>query len=362
MESALYILAGSLLVALLLLAFFIGRSRRQGGDGRYDALRSELNSSLASNMNVITGQMQDLSQAVVAQLASVTNQLNSHSGQLSSRMDNATRIMGDVKQDLGVLSKATSELSEIGRDISGLGDILAAPKARGGLGEFLLGDLLASCLPAKYFSLQHTFRSGKRVDAVIRLSGGILSVDSKFPLENFKRLLEAENGGEKTLAKKKFISDCKSHVDAIADSYILPGEGTLDFALMYVPAENVYYEMALQSAIEGGLIEYAFKKKVIPVSPNTFYLYMQTILMGLKGFEISKRTGEIRKGLERLSNDFAALMPDFDLLGRHLRNAALKHDDMGRKVRGFGSAISDLSMGDETEDDEHSVEEEEGTP
>ncbi|MFQ5480725.1 MAG: DNA recombination protein RmuC [Thermodesulfobacteriota bacterium] len=351
MDFLVYILGGLLVCAFLLLAFFLGRGRKDRGDDRIDALRSELNTTLVSKM-------QDLSEAVNTQLSSVTNQLSSHSGQLSSRMDNAARIMGDVKHDLGALSRVTSELSDIGRDISGLGDILGAPKPRGGLGEFMLADLLASCLPAKSFDLQFTFRSGRRVDAVVRLSGGILSVDSKFPLENFLRLLGAEDDLEKERAGKKFISDCKSHIDTIAAAYILPEEGTLDFALMYVPAENVYYEMILRA----GLVEYAFGKKVIPVSPNTFYLYLQTILMGLKGVEISKRTGEIREGLARLGNDFADLIPDFDLLGRHLRNASIKHADMGRKVRGFGSAIRDLSMGEDGRDEEPPEEGGEGRP
>ncbi len=336
MDLLVYLLAGLFLVVLFIIVFFIGKSRSSNSAERYEALRSELNTTLVS-------QMSELSKTVNTQLSSVTSQLNSHSGQISSRMDNATRIMGDVKHDLGALSRVTSELSDIGRDISGLGDILGAPKPRGGLGEFMLADLLASCLPAKSFGLQFTFRSGRRVDAVVRLSGGLLPVDSKFPLENFSRILSADNDDEKNRAKKKFVSDCRSHIDTIAAAYILPEEGTLDFALMYVPAENVYYEMILS----GGLTEYAFGKKVIPVSPNTFYLYLQTILMGLKGVEISKRTREIREGLARLGNDFEDLIPDFDLLGRHLRNAAVKHDDMGRKVRGFGSAIRDLSMGGE---------------
>jgi len=356
MELSSYLLAASLVLALFVIAFFLGRGRSRGGGGRYEDLRTELNSTLLSQMNAFEGRMKDLSDSVTAQLSTVTTQLSDHSGQISSRMDNAARLMGDVHHDLEALSKATSELSDIGRDISSLGDILSAPKARGGLGEFMLGDLLASCLPAKYFNLQHTFRSGRRVDAIIKLSGGLLSVDSKFPLENFSRLLEAESDEKRARVGKKFISDCKSHIETIAAFYILPEEGTLDFALMYVPAENVYYEMTLRE----GLVEYAFKKKVIPVSPNTFYLYLQTILMGLKGMEISRRTGEIREGLERLTKDFDDLLPDFELLGRHLRNASIKHDDMGRKVRGFGAAISDLSIGGDDEDKKAPEEDEEG--
>jgi len=290
--------------------------------------------------------------AVNGQLSSVTSQLSDQSGQISQRMDSAARLMGDVQHDLGALSKAADEISSIGRDISGLEAILGAPKPRGGFGEFMLGELLAASLPQKYYELQYTFAGGRRVDGVVRLSGGLLPVDSKFPLENFTRLLGAESESERKRARKRFFSDCRSHIDAIASSYILPEEGTLDFALMYVPAENVYYEMILHGGAGGGLMEYAFNKKVIPVSPNTFYLYLQTILMGLKGFEISERTGEILKGLNRLNKDFAELIPDFDTLGRHITNAAVKHGDMGLKVRSFEAALSRIAMGkDEASED-----------
>jgi len=346
MESSVYILAGLLGVAVIIVAFFFGKSRRSSMGDPYEALRAELNATLVSNMNMITAQMRDLSMTVNGQLSSVTTHLSEQSGQIGRRMDSAARMMGDVQENLGALSKATAEMTEIGRDISGLEAILGAPKPRGGFGEFMLGELLASVLPKRYYELQYTFKNGRRVDGVVRLTGGLLSVDSKFPLENFSRLLSAENETERIRYRKKFLADCRSHLDTIAASYILPEEGTLDFALMYVPAENVYYEMVLRGGAEGGLMEYAFGKKVIPVSPNTFYLYLQTILMGLKGFEISERTGEILKGLNRLNNDFAEIIPDLDTLGRHLGNAVAKHGDMAAKVRGFEAVLSRVATGE----------------
>jgi len=339
-------LAGLLALVVIIVAFFFGKSRRSSGADPYEALRAELNTTLVSNMNMLAGQMRDLSMTVNGQLSSVTTHLSDQSGQIGQRMDSAARMMGDVKENLTSLSKAADDIREIGRDISGLEAILGAPKPRGGFGEFMLGELLCASLPKKYYELQYTFAGGRRVDAVVKLSGGVLSVDSKFPLENFSRLLSAEDEVERIRYRKKFLADCRSHIDTIAASYILPEEGTLDFALMYVPAENVYYEMVLRGGAEGGLMEYAFGKKVIPVSPNTFYLYLQTILMGLKGFEISERTGEILKGLTRLSKDFADMIPDFDTLGRHLSNAVVKYDDTARKIRGFETALSRVATGE----------------
>ncbi len=347
-----YILAGLLVLAVVIIAFLLGR-RGAGGGVDIEALRADLNSTLATHINLIAGQVRDLSMTVNSRLSSVTSQLSDQSGQFGSRMDSAARMMGDLKENLGELSKAAEEIAAIGRDISGLEEILGAPKPRGGFGEFMLGELLASSLPARYYDLQFTFRNGRRVDGVLKLSGGLLSIDSKFPLENFNRIIEAPDEDERTRARRDFASDCRRHIDAISSSYILPEEGTLDFALMYVPAENVYYEMIINSrpgaetgAKDSGLMEYAFGKKVIPVSPNTFYLYLQTIVMGLRGFEIGERTGEILKGLARLERDFAGLSSDFDTLGRHIRNAAQKHDDLGVRVRTLGAALSTLASGE----------------
>ncbi len=352
MDQSLFILLVFAAIGLtfVVLAFFLGRRGRARGDAEgMAALRAELNNTLASNINLIAGQLRDLTMMV-------NTRLGEQSGEIGRRMDGAARLMGDVRSDLGALSKAAEEIAAIGRDISSLEEILGSPKPRGGFGEFMLGELLAGSLPGRYYDLQYTFRNGRRVDGILKLSGGLLSIDSKFPLENFSRILDAPGEGERTRARRDFAADCKKHIDAIASSYILPEEGTLDFALMYVPAENVYYEMIINSRPGGpsapgeGLMDYAFSKKVIPVSPNTFYLYLQTIVMGLKGFEIGERTGEILKGLARLERDFAGLVSDFDTLGRHLGNASVKHGDMAAKVRGFEAALKRIAAGNDDGD------------
>ncbi len=357
MDQSLYILLAFALLGLvfIVIAFLIGR-RGAGGAVGIEALRAEFGSTLASNISILANQMRDLTMTMNSRLGEQT-------GEISRRMESAARMMGDVRSDLGALSKAAEEIRDIGRDISGLEEILGAPKPRGGFGEFMLGELLASSLPSRYYDLQYTFRNGRRVDGILRLSGGLVSIDSKFPLENFSRILEAESEEERQRARRDFAADCKKHINAISSSYILPEEGTLDFALMYVPAENVYYEMIINSRPESsatgeGIMDYAFSKKVIPVSPNTFYLYLQTIVMGLKGFEISERTDMIMKGLQRLAKDFSSVMTDFDTLGRHLRNASQKHDDLGVKVRTLGATLATLAEGEEENRDEEETTEE----
>jgi DNA recombination protein RmuC len=241
---------------------------------------------------------------------------------LAQRLDSTSKAVNDVQVNLARLEESNRRIYELGKDISGLQEILRAPKIRGGIGEFLLGDLLEQILPQQHFDLQHAFKSGEKVDAVIRLGDGLVPVDSKFPLDNFRRLLEAESDQEKKLYRRKFIADVKSHIDAIAGKYILPDEGTFSFALMYVPAENVYYETIIkeQGAEDGKSIAgYAMQKRVIPVSPNTLYLYLQTVILGLRGMQVEKNALEIISALSRLKVDFDRFTRDFQLTGTHLR-------------------------------------------
>ena len=203
------------------------------------------------------------------------------------------------------------------------GDPAFARSCAGGLGELFLGDLLAQIFPPAHYSLQHRFKSGEAVDAVIRVGQSFVPVDAKFPLENFKRVVETATEEERKTAKKKFIADVKKHIDAIAGKYILPDEGTFDFALMYIPAENVYYELIIKDEVvdtDKALLNYAFAKRVIPVSPNSFYAYLQTILLGLKGLHIEAQAQDILKNLARLSGDFEKFQDEFELVGKHLTN------------------------------------------
>ena len=187
---------------------------------------------------------------------------NQHIG---SRLDSATKVVGDVREHLGKLEESNQRLYEIGKDISGLQDLLRAPKIRGGIGEYILEDLLKQIIPKEYYALQYEFKSRERVDAVIRLRGGMVPVDAKFPLENFRRMLEAEDEKKQLALKKNFISDIKNHIKKISEKYIVPDESTFDFALMYIPAENVYYETIIKDEKideESGIFQYAIDKKV----------------------------------------------------------------------------------------------------
>ncbi|MBU1087885.1 MAG: DNA recombination protein RmuC [Candidatus Omnitrophica bacterium] len=281
--------------------------------------------------------MRDMNSNIDQKLQSITQQLFYSQQSVGERLDSATQVFGQVQKNLGSLSAATERVFEVGKDIASLQEILKSPKIRGGLGELFLGDLLNQVLPASFVKQQYKFKNGDIVDAVLSLGQGLVSIDSKFPLENFKRLITGINEEEKRQARKIFVSDVKKHIDSIASKYILPDEGTFDFALMYIPAENVYYEIIIKDDADekNCLSAYALSKKVIPVSPNSFYAYLQSILLGLKGLSIDKNAHQIIQYLERLKGDMEKFKQDFEVLGRHIVNLKNKYDEADKKINTF---------------------------
>jgi DNA recombination protein RmuC len=254
-----------------------------------------------------------------------------------------TKAFGEIQASLGRLTEASRHMEDVGKEISGLSDILKAPKLRGGIGELLLGDLLSQILTPEHYKLQYSFKSGERVDAVIILKVGMVPVDAKFPLESFQRMISTDEK-EKTKYKKEFKRAVKGHVDSIASKYILPDEGTFDFAIMYIPAENVYYETIIKEeelGEETGLLNYALGKRVIPASPNCFYAYLQAIALGLKGLQIEKQAFQIMQHLARIEGDFERFKNDYSTLGGHIDRAKKKYEDASKSLDRFGDKLLD---------------------
>lgn len=306
-----------------------------------DNLRQQLSSSLLANSQILNQQLGELNSRINQNLQALTQQLFSSQQTVGDRLDSAARVIGEVQKNLGSLSQATQRVFEVGKDIASLQEILRAPKLRGGLGEQFLENLLRQILPSSNFVLQYQFKNNAIVDAVIRLGQNLISVDAKFPLENFRKIIEGNNDEEKRLARRKFISDVKKHVDTIAEKYIVPDEGTFDFALMYIPAENVYYELIIKEDTEreDSLSSYALSKKVIPVSPNSFYAYLQAIVLGLKGLKIEKNVRDIIQHLARLSSEMQHFKEDFDVLGKHILNSKNKYDEVEKKINNFENKL-----------------------
>jgi DNA recombination protein RmuC len=314
-----------------------------------EALRAEVGRSLKDTTDSLSAALNNTQQtlwAVVNDLRkSVTDQLQNNTGQMGNRLDNAARVIQDVQNKLGELGKATQEIKELGQSVSKLEEMLRAPKLRGGLGELLLEDLLKQVLPVSAYETQFTFRNGQTVDAMILTAGGKVPVDSKFPLENFRKMVDAKSDQEKKTAYRAFVSDVKKHIDAIAEKYIVPDEGTFDFALMYIPAENIYYETIIKDESygeENGLYAYATKKHVVPVSPNSFYAHLRVIALGLKGLQIERGAKEIIQSLSRLNSELQKFTDLFATLGVHLNNAKNKFDEADKKLNAFAERLKNV--------------------
>jgi DNA recombination protein RmuC len=310
-----------------------------------EQLRGQMGDGLNKNISLLTEQLRAINEQVNQQLQMVNQQLQNSSGQIGQRLDSAREVISKVSEKLGELSKTSEQIHEVGKNIATLQEILRPPKLRGGLGEQFLGELLSQILPPEFFTLQYTFLSGERVDAVVRIGEKLVPIDSKFPLDNFKRVVECKTDEERRTYQKIFYRDVKKHIDDIANKYILPQEGTYDFALLYIPAENVYYETITKDESFGeekGVLNYALTKRVIPVSPNSFYAYLQVIILGLKGLQIEKDALKIKALLSGLKKDIGGFQEDFQLVGKHLVNAVNKFEEARRRLDKFSFKLDQI--------------------
>jgi len=278
--------------------------------------------------------------------AQVNDRLNSMSQSIQesnkiigANLGSATNMFGGVHEKLGRLEETNRQIYEKAKDISSLQELLRAPKFRGQMGETFLENLLSQVLPKDHYFIQYKFKTGDTVDAAIKLGERIVPIDAKFSLENFRKSIEAEDEQLKSAHRKKFIQDIKLRTEEVSSKYILPQENTYDFAFMYIPAENVYYEVTVKE----DMLDYFISKKVIPVSPNTFYAYLQVICLGLKGLKIEENAKAILKDLSTLSNEAGKFKDNFDILGGHISKANEKYSESQNKLVKFLDILSNIN-------------------
>ena len=255
--------------------------------------------------------------------------LSENSRQLNDRLDTASRVIGDLKKNLG-------EMSEVGRGIKSLQEFLQSPKLRGNIGEEVLKDMIGQTFPRNSFFLQYSFHSGVKVDAVLKTDAGLLCIDSKFPMENFTLMHKGESEEERKRAGKEFASDIKKHISDISKKYILPEEGTMDFALMYIPSEAVYYELVNISDV----MEFARKERVYPVSPNTLYAHLQLLLVSFQGKAMEEKSKEVFTLLRAIQKDYKKIEDQLSTLNKHVTNA---YNSMSSVSSGYAQMGQKLS-------------------
>ncbi|MBI2669800.1 MAG: DNA recombination protein RmuC [Candidatus Yanofskybacteria bacterium] len=310
------------LIAGILVALVIFKSSKHSKDDqdlqtinqRLDSFNVSMNQALRDTVKMVTDQLKDSRESVERSSLAVHQQVQGFTVGLTQ------------------LSESLKNVHESVKSVSSFQDIFKAPKLRGIWGEASLEASLAQYFPKDRYEIQHYFKSGEAVDAILRLPNELLlPIDSKFNWENFEKMINADNNIACEQYKKNFLSDVKKKIDEIASKYLLPSEGTTDFALMYVPAETVYYEI-VNNIKDVDLPAYALGKKIFLVSPNTFMLSVSAIGHWLKDVQLNKQTKDIMKRLERIALDGRKLGDDFKRLGKHLSDARGSYDDSEKRL------------------------------
>ena len=312
------------------------------------AMREEVARSLKDSTSQSGQQIATLAQQLNERMKETATTLQTTQSSVGQWLDNAAQVVGQLKQKLGAMEEASKKIYDLGAGLQELKDILKNPKLRGNMGEFFLEDLMRQILPSDHYQIQHTFKSGEIVDCVIHLGSSMVSVDSKFPLESFVRLVQLPEDQVELRKKEKrgFVTAIKKHADAISKKYICPNEGTFDFALMYIPAENVYYETIIRDDLmddEGSLYQYLMSKRVIPVSPNSLYAYLQVIVTGLKGMRVQEHAKAILADLKTIEGDMNRFRDEYNVLGKHLKNAAGSYEDSNKRLDKFQGKFEKLT-------------------
>ena len=291
-QTTILIIGALVIIAFALLYFQIKKLTENKNSDETTKLLTQLVSDMRGSMDKTTSSMVMQTKAI------------------NERLDRAAQVISGV-------SKSVGEMTELGRSMKDLQEFLRSPKLRGQIGESILKDLLGQTLPKQNFHLQYAFKSGEIVDAAIKLEQGIIPIDAKFPMENFRKMAKSDNEKDRDLFRKAFIADVKKHIDAISTKYIRPQEGTLDFALMYIPSEAVYYEVVNIPELSN----FARKLRVYPVSPNTLYAHLQVLLLSFEGKDLEAKSREVFRILRAIQKDYGKVEENMGVLQKHLTNA-----------------------------------------
>jgi DNA recombination protein RmuC len=303
----------------------------------------------AAGIGLLQQQLEALRAAQDKTTENLQTSLQQGQNSLTQSLQSSQQVLGRLNTQIGELQGTNKQMLQLGTDVRRLENILSSPKLRGQMGEWSLENLLAQILPKDSYKLQYTFKDGQKADALVQLADFSVSIDAKFPLPAFEKIIAAGTDEEKAKLRRQFLKDVTAHIDKIADNYIRPAEGTLDFALMYIPAENIYYETIVKYAGETqDILQYSLDKKVIPVSPNLLYAYLMTVVMGLHGLQIEKQAAEIRQNLKRLNASFADFINNWDVLGKHIRNAYSQYDEGHKKLDRFAMQLNQIQEEGET--------------
>ncbi len=320
-------------------ALFLNRAKESAA--RMDQVLAETAGAREASQS-IDRRFEEMRRAIEARVGGVEKRLESGQQSLADHLGQSGHLLREVGEKLGRLHETSQKIERLAGEVTRLEDLLKPPKLRGTLGEMFLEQALGQALPPGSFATQHPLGEGVIVDAVVFVQDRVVPIDSKFPLENYRRGRELEDEAEKKRARQQFSRDVRRHVDAIAERYIRPASGTCDFALMYVPAEAVYSEIVADGE-EAALADYAASRRVIPVSPRLLYAYLSTVALGLRGIALQENAREVHQNLAELARLWERVGGPLEKLGSHLSNAQKQHEETSKAFERFTARLESIA-------------------
>src|SRR3954471_301424 len=344
-------------LAVLVAVVTLMRGRDVGSAPAVEALRNDVNilretnaksiQLIAEQVRAIGGNVQTSLEAVRSdvgnRLDANASAMSQTSKTVSDRMANVQTAFASLQEQVGAMSEQARQIADVSKGLGDLERIFSAPKLRGGVGEMQLENLLSQVFAREQYEVQYRFSSGDIADVLVHLPQGDVAIDSKFSLENFRRMAAAPSDTERKAMRREFLKDVRKRIDEVASKYIRPSEGTLPLALMYVPAENVYYEAIIRDENGDDLYDYCVQRRVFPVSPNSLYAYLQTIIVGMNGMRVSQRAESILREIQALKLEFEEFDAVYGTLGKHLKNATNNYDLSVRELDKIEARLRSLS-------------------
>lgn len=304
------VIAGILILVAIIISYF-KKQKEELDRFKKELLESQSFGLMNQNLQGLQGRMDQMQTAI------------------GQRLDSAASLFQNLGQEIG-------KLQDISTSVKDLQEFLKSPKLRGNIGEKILKDLLSDVFPKNSFALQYAYKDGQIVDAIIKTSKGIIPIDSKFPMEAFKRYLQSK-GLERKKAHSEFHRSFKKHILAISQKYIKPAQGTVNFAVMYVPSESIYHQVMLK---DQDLIDLGSKNKVLIVSPINFYYFLNLVYTGLESHKIDKIASSILATLDELRGDSDKLGQQMSVLSKHIRNSYLAMDATEKQYEKINDKLS----------------------
>lgn len=308
MNLILVVLGALTVVLLVIIIMLLSRRKQEDIAPRLDA--------------ALKAQFLDFQTSIHKELSSTREQVERSKDILSSNTIKTLQQIGNMQRIIQQIIQQQEETQRLGQSLK---DILQVPKLRGNYGETVLEEMLDRVLPKGIWERQYTIEGGEQVDAIVRFKDVIIPIDSKFPRADYRKYLETTDPAEKSRCWKNYENAVKLQIKSIASKYIKPEKGTADFALMFIPSDGIYYETIAEKNYLGEpskIYEFAQANRVVPVSPNTFYAFLQIVITGIRHLEIIKSAKTLHENLTTVQRLFEHFYGNFEEIGRHLEKAA----------------------------------------